>query len=640
MSQDNPTVEGRPRVPHRLAPLFDFSSIAVVGASDNAAGGPRGLQPLEALGFQGRYYPVNARAETVHGMKAYPNVSSLPEVPDMAMIAIPRRAIPDVVEECADCGVKAAVLVAAGFVEFDAEGAELQERITRTARSRGPLLVGPNCLGLVSIVNRCAAFGRLPVTATHPGNVAVISHSGGLMNEVLSAGVPRGIGFSHLVSVGNEAGVTSADLLDYFVADPSTDVVLAILEMARDPELFVAACERARAARKPIVILKMGRSEKGAYSAFTHTGALAGNDAIYSAFFRQQGITQVNDLDELIDMGVLFSAARGILQEHRLERTGVIEISGGGKELTCDTAAAAGVLLPTLSEDGESTLRTAMHDEYPATNPLDSGGGWADADKAEVYPAALEVFATEPDIDVVISRYTIPQSGELGALTQRIAEMEAARAAHPERLFVVLSRTTDRWAPSWEDAVRSHRIPFLQGYGRGPRALAHLAAYSRFLHGPDAREAPQRVERPSGFAAPFRTLDGSAARDVLAAAGIPLVATAPAGVEIVLGAQRDPKLGPAVTCGSGPVYADLFGDLVMRMAPVDTNEATAMLDELRGRRLLDGVDLSIIAKALCGLSDLMLSRPDIVDIEIKPAVVHAGGLVGVIAHVQVLDSSG
>jgi acyl-CoA synthetase (NDP forming) len=383
----------------------------------------------------------------------------------------------------------------------------------------------------------------------------------------------------------------------------------------------------------------MGRSEKGAYSAFTHTGAFAGNDAIYSTFFRQQGITQVNDLDELVDMGVLFAAARPILREHRLERTGVIEISGGGKELTCDTAAAAGVPLPALSEDGESTLRTAMHDEYPATNPLDSGGGWADADKAEVYPAALEVFATEPDIDVVISRYTIPQTGELGALTQRIAEMEAARAAHPDRLFVVLSRPTDRWAPSWEEAVREHHIPFLQGYGRGPRALAHLAAYSRFLHGPDTREASPPVERPSGFAHPIRTLDGSTARDVLAAAGIALVATAPAGIEIVLGAQRDAKLGPAVTCGSGPVLAELFGDVVMRMAPVDVEEATAMLDELRGRRLLDGVDRSTIAKALCALSDLMLSRADIVEVEISPAVVHAGGLVGLAARVQVLDTS-
>jgi len=204
--------------PHRLAPLFDFSSIAVVGASDSGPGGPRGLKTLQTLGYQGRYYPVNLRASTVGGMQAYPNVSSLPEVPDMALIAIPAQFVPATIDECADIGVKAAVIVSAGFLEVGGEGAELQARITATARSRGPLVIGPNCLGLVSVVNKCAAFDGAP--PAHTGNVAVISNSGGLMNETMWTAVPRGVGFSHCVSCGNEAGVTTADLIDYLVADP------------------------------------------------------------------------------------------------------------------------------------------------------------------------------------------------------------------------------------------------------------------------------------------------------------------------------------------------------------------------------------------------------------------------------------
>jgi acetate---CoA ligase (ADP-forming) len=468
-------------VPHRLAPLFDFKSIAVVGASDNAAGGPRGLRTLQTLGFEGRYYPVNTRAETVGGMKAYPNVSSLPEVPDMVFVVIPSRGVPDVIDECSKIGVKAAVINTAGFLEIGGEGAELQARITATARSKGPLVIGPNCLGLLSLVNRCSAFdGQVP---GHAGNVAVMSASGGLMNEVMTTGEPRGIGFSHCVSSGNEAGVTAADLIDYFVADPYTDVILSILEEVRDPEGFVAACERARAACKPIVILKMGRSPLGVQSVFTHTGAIAGNDAIYATLFRQLGITQVNDIDELCDMGALFSAAVPVLRKHRLETTGIIEISGGGKELFCDTCAAAGVDLPQLSEEGAAKLTEVMHGEYVASNPVDTGGSWGMPSKDEVYPAALEIFASEPTIDVIVSRYTIPRAGELGRLNQRIDEMQAARAAHPDKFFAVISRTTGPWCPEWEDAVRENGIPFLQGYGRGPRALGRLAEYSRAVHG-------------------------------------------------------------------------------------------------------------------------------------------------------------
>src|SRR5439155_25679650 len=160
--------------------------IAVVGASDSGGTGARAYQCLQAVEFEGRYYPINARNERVQGMRAYPNVSSLPEVPDMVVIAIPRNAVPGVIDECAERGLKAAVILAAGFVDQDEHGAELQARISATARQSGLLVVGPNCLGLMSIVNHCAATSSTP--PSQAGNVAIISHSGGLMNEVLSCG--------------------------------------------------------------------------------------------------------------------------------------------------------------------------------------------------------------------------------------------------------------------------------------------------------------------------------------------------------------------------------------------------------------------------------------------------------------------
>ncbi|MEA2639876.1 MAG: hypothetical protein QOF51_1270 [Chloroflexota bacterium] len=706
MHEDTGTPQRPAPVAHRLAPLFDFSSIAVVGASDSGPGGPRGFRTLQALGFSGPYYPVNNRATTVQGMKAYPNVASLPEVPDMVLVAVPSRFVPDVIDECADVGVKAAVIVSAGFLEEGGDGAELQARITATARSRGPLVVGPNCLGLVSMVYRCAAFdGALPA---HTGNVAVISNSGGLMNETMWTGGPRGIGFSHCVSCGNEAGVTAADLIDYFVADPATDVVLAILETVRDPALFSEACTRARAARKPIVVLKMGRSEQGSRSVSTHTGALAGNDAVYAALFRQLGVIQVDDLDELVDMGVLLSSAVPILRNRRLERAGVIEISGGGKELLCDTCAAGGVELPELSQAGATALAAALENRYPATNPLDSGGSWGMPDKDQVYPAALEVFASEPAIDVVVSRYTIPRVGELGRLSNRIEELQAARTAHPDRLFVVLSRTTDQWCPGWGEAVHTHHIPFLQGYGRGPRALGRLAMYSRFVHGPAERTAAQSPQPVLSQPESARPLDEVESKAILAAVGIPVVETriattadeaarlaselgypavlkvlapeivhksaqggvrlgladgaavrqafaeleavavsaqatfrgvtvqpmAAPGIEIVLGAQRDPQFGPVILCGLGGVLVEALNDVALRVAPISPEDAEAMLHDFRGGRLLAGLDRAALRQAICSLSDLMLAHGDLASVDVNPVYVYPTGVLAVDARVQ------
>jgi acetyltransferase len=366
-----------------------------------------------------------------------------------------------------------------------------------------------------------------------PGNVGVISNSGGLLNEVMSCGTGRGVGFSHLVSSGNEAGVTAADLVDFFVDDPATDVILGILESVRDAPLFVAAAERALAARKPIAILKMGSSEKAARSTATHTGAMAGSDVVYSALFRQKGIVRVGDIDELVDMGALFSASIGVLRGRRLERTAIIEISGGGKGLVADTAAAAGVELPDLTDRAVEELRAKLPDGVEPTNPLDTLGSWGDATKPTIYPIVLETFASEPEVDVILSRYTVPRTGELGPLAARLSELDAARAAHPDRLFGILSRTSDQFADAWLDAVRERNLAFLQGYGRGLKAVAKLANYSRAVHGtniPSPAAGAERLRRVAseegqGEGTRGQTLNEVDSKQLLSAAGLPVIET-------------------------------------------------------------------------------------------------------------------
>jgi acyl-CoA synthetase (NDP forming) len=454
----------------------------------------------------------------------------------------------------------------------------------------------------------------------------------------------------------------------------------------------------------------MGSSEKGARSTTTHTGALAGSDAVYSALFQQKGVIRVRDVDELIDLGVLFAASINPLRKRRMERSAIIEISGGGKGLVSDTAAAAGVELPDLSEEAAIRLKRALpHTIYP-TNPIDTEGWWGDPTKPQVYPLLLETFGSEPEFDVIVSRFTIPRAGPLGPLEARLAEMDAARQSHPDRLFAVLSRTSDQFSNAWLSAIRGRQIAFLQGYGRGLRAIGRLAEYSRAVHG---RPVTVALPGAAGAEPGHRVLNEIESKHLLEAAGVAVIETLAAasveeavrdadllgypvvlkvvaaeivhksdsggvllglkdagavrdafatvqaaatragatfrgvsvqpmaspGTEIVLGAHRDPQFGPVIMFGLGGVFVEVLHDVSLRVAPLSIEDVPAMLDEIRGHALLDGargqpaVDRAAICDALCKLSMLMLSRPDIVSIDVNPAFAYPNGLLAVDARV-------
>lgn len=697
---------------HRLAPLFNFSSLAVIGASESGSHAASSYRALQQLGFQGQFYPVNPRRAEINGMKAYPSVGDIPGPVDAALVVIPQRFVVRAVEECADRGTRAVIIISAGFAEAGAEGREVQNQLTSLIRQRDLLVVGPNCLGMISVANHCGAWSGMLPEGLHAGSIGVVSNSGGLLNEVTSYGTSRGLGFSHMVSSGNEAGLTSADMIDFYVSDPATSVILAILETVRDPDLFVKAAERAAAARKPLVVLKMGASQKGLQAAQTHTGALAGSDDVYSAFFRQRGIIRVNDIDELIDMGVLLSHAVDVLRVHPTERVGIIEISGGGKGLFCDTSARAGVDLPDLAPETLDRLKD-LPDYIDLTNPMDTGGSWNQPDKATVYPQVLDAFASQPDMDVIVSRYTIPRQGPLNALNDRLSEMQAARTQHPDRLFVVLSRTADQFTDEWRQAIQQQDVAFLPGYGRGMQALGKLGDYSRFIW---RNEAP--VEPPSPLAAGHpgqgQVLNEIEAKQLVSAAGIPVVATtwarsaeeavamgsaagfpvaakvispqivhksdvggvrlnlqdaravedafaslkalaeargarfqgvaiqpmATPGVEVVLGAHRDPQFGPVILFGLGGIAVEVTRDVALRVAPIDESEAASMLTQIRAHALLEGargqrpVDRAALASALARLSNLMLVRPDITSLDLNPVFAYSDGAIAVDARVE------
>jgi acyl-CoA synthetase (NDP forming) len=254
----------------------------------------------------------------------------------------------------------------------------------------------------------------------------------------------------------------------------------------------------------------------------------------------------------------------------------------------------------------------------------------------------MEAFANQADLDIIVSRYTLPRTGPLHALANRVAELEAARAAHPDRLFVVLSRTSDQYSPEWERIVREKRIPFVQGYGRGLRALGRLGIYSLAVHGP--RTESDGWE-PATDSPGSRRMGDAEAQELLANLGIPLRADGGArpepGIEIRLGMARDHQFGPYVSFGLGGLLADVSDDRSTRLAPVTPVQAAAMLDEIQGRRVLDAgrgrpaADRAAIRNALCRLSALALSRREVAAVAIE-AVVSESGLVATEARVELV----
>jgi acyl-CoA synthetase (NDP forming) len=251
----------------------------------------------------------------------------------------------------------------------------------------------------------------------------------------------------------------------------------------------------------------------------------------------------------------------------------------------------------------------------------------------------MEAFANQADMDVIVSRYTLPRTGPLGTLAARVGDMEAARTAHPDRLFVVLSRTSDQYSQDWEWTVREKRIPFVQGYGRGLRALGRLRAYSLAIHGPRP-EPPTTNPDPEAQAPATRVLGDQEARELLAGLGLPIAgAGAQPGIEIRLGMGRDHQFGPFVTFGLGGLLADVSDDVATRLAPVTPEQAAAMLDEIHGHRALDAgrgrpaVDRAAIWDALGRLSELALNRPDVASVAVE-AVAGEHGLTVTDARVQ------
>jgi len=348
-----------------LEKLFNPDAIAILGASEdlNRIGGLT-LHFLLRHGYRGRIYPVNPKYKTIRGLPCFATLTDIPDSVDLVLIGIPRAFVFEALGQCAAKKTPFAVLFSAGYAEMGPSGRAEQERLKDFARRAGVRIVGPNCIGIINAHDRVASsfVSGLETERIVPGGLALITQSGGIGNTILTRAQDRSIGFSCFVSCGNELDLEAADFLEYFLQDSRTRAIAFLLEGLKDPRKFSRMAEKARKAGKPVLVLKVGRSEKGRLAASSHTGAISGADSFYEALFRQQGICRVEAIDELFETGNLFVR----LGRTTGNRAAVLSSSGGSGALIADLASDQGIELPLPSDQ----TRKRLKDWTPAVSAI------------------------------------------------------------------------------------------------------------------------------------------------------------------------------------------------------------------------------------------------------------------------------
>jgi acetyltransferase len=382
-----------------LDKLFDPRSIAVIGASNKKGSvGYILLRNLIGAEYDGIVYPVNTSAQSVQGIQAYASISQVPRKIDLAVIAVPAKAVPEIMRECGEAGVSGAVIVSSGFKEVGREGKKLEEEVCAIAESYGVRIVGPNCLGYIRPgMNLNVTFAHVIPPA---GRVAFFSQSGALGTAILDWAAANHVGFSAFVSVGSMADVDFGDLIDYFGADAHTSSIILYIESITDARKFMSAA-RHFAKSKPIIVVKSGRTARSALAAASHTGAIAGDDTLYSAVFRRAGVVRVDEIEDLFDA----SEALSRVSSPRGPRLGIVTNAGGPGVMASDCLLSLGGELSEISPETDEKLKAALPGFAARGNPVDVGG---DA-PAQRYAEAAQALIDDPNCDGVLAILT-PQA--------------------------------------------------------------------------------------------------------------------------------------------------------------------------------------------------------------------------------------
>jgi acyl-CoA synthetase (NDP forming) len=637
-----------------LDALFQPRSIAIFGASEDVTKiGGRPLQFLQKYGYRGAIYPINRKGGTVQSLQAYASVADLPEAPELAVMAVPPESVLEAVKDCARSGVRAAVILSSGFSEMGEAGSRLQAEIGKVARSSGMRVVGPNCLGSIGVAEKSIATFSVALESAFPtaGHVGIVSQSGNLGSYTMRLAVDRGIGISRLLTTGNECDVDIADGIASLASDPATSMILCCMETCRDAGKLVRALAMAREAGKPIVVLKVGVSAAGSEAAASHTGALAGSDAVFDVVLRNGGAIRVPSIEQLLDVGHAVSVV-GTARAPKGNRAALVTASGGFGVLMADAASAQGLDLPKLSARTQERILSALPYASPG-NPVDMTAQVSS--RPELLVQVLSAVAEDPVCDAVILQsayaFQMPRLRDV-----YIAALEQVRRDHPSRLILLcckaprdtIAQLNRMGFPTVEtiDAACSTLAALVRLGTRGEQAetaatlsstdalpqeafaneasakaalaqagvpvLKEVTAASRdaalaaareigfpvvlkivspdILHKTEVGGVVVGVRSEAQLADEYDSLLARVAQKAPRAriAGVLVAQMAQGGIELILGTKKDPVFGPVVMVGLGGIFAEVLRDVALQIAPVSEQQATQMLRSLKAFPLLDG----------------------------------------------------
>jgi acetate---CoA ligase (ADP-forming) len=502
----------------KLDPLVKPRSVAIVGATDRVGPGRSVIESLGAIGFSGTIYPVNPKYQTVLNHVCYPSLTDLPEPPDVVVFSIRKPLLPEQVRLAVKRGARAAVIYDSGFAELGEEGARQQAEIAGLCREAGMAVCGPNCMGILNPTARVTTYKQTVMDTTGlAGNVGFVSQSGSVCIAILSD--LRRYGISLSVSAGNEAVTRTVDYLEYLIDDPATKVIATFTETVREPERYVAALDRAADAGKPVVVLKVGRTERTQRAITSHTGGLAGESRVFSELLRAHRAIEVNDLDEMTEVLAVCQGARW----PRGRGISVITGSGGLAEMILDNATAAGLDLPPLSTEERAEAERVIGRITGDGNPFDA---WGNGDYAVNLPHAMSVVDNSKRIDAIVYCADTSNEGHLGH-PGRILEnvkMLADAAKGSRKPYYLMSSRPGVMNSQQAKALREAGLVQIGGTHQGLGAIDRVGRYvigQTPLRTPASRSRAKLADALAAKPA-RRTINEYDAKRLLAEFGVPV----------------------------------------------------------------------------------------------------------------------
>lgn len=667
-----------------LEPLFNPNTIAVIGASRTPGKiGHDVVVNAIQFGYKGTVYPVNPKAEEIAGLATVASVSDIQEQVDVAVIAVPAKFVPQVVEECGKEKIPFVVIISAGFKETGEQGARAEEQVKAIAQEYGIRIVGPNCLGFMNAHTRLnASFASgMP----QKGSIALLSQSGAMGVALLDWAYEQRVGFSKMITVGNKSDIDEVSCLEYFASDPETKVIMMYLESIVDGKAFIEAASRI-AQEKPIIVLKAGRSEEAKKAVSSHTGSLAGSEEAVNAAFKKAGIIRATTVEEFFDLGLAFSTQ----PEPAGNRVAIITNAGGPGIMAVDAVDTSAIELVHPSASLQKKLMSALPEAASPHNPIDILG---DATH-ERYEHALTTVLQSKEIDAVvviltpqvmtdedeiarivaelqqkykkpvltsfmggadahsawlildvrgIPNYTTPERAVKTIATmvqhaQRI--VSPIHTAIPEKKIQQLSdvshdiqiRTTEA-----EDILESYGVPVFKS-----QLLSSIEECDQLTDFPVVMKIASRdvvhkaatgaveigIESAEDAKVAWKRIEQSVKKVIGTDAEIegmliqPQLSFDNGATEVIIGMKRDASFGPLIVFGMGGSLVEVFKDVSFGIAPISLNEAKEMIAQIKAISLIQDCDINAIAKTIVALSQIALEYPEIAEIDINPLIAY------------------